>query len=120
MKAKLIREIPQREGLPYYFRTYEFECIECGKHYTRRRCDNRTSPYCSTCPKKHDKEKQKERNARKEQKIINEVLEDIKAEIQKPLEQERFFDTENAKAQAIALRWCLEIIDKYKAERTGE
>ena len=44
---------------------------------------------------------------------LSKVIEDIRAEIQKPLEQERFFDTENAKAQTIALRWCLEIIDKH-------
>ena len=51
------------------------------------------------------------------------AIEDIKAEIRKPLIQERFFDTENAKAQAIALSWCLEIIDKHiketPTERTG-
>lgn len=45
--------------------------------------------------------------------IHRSVIEDIKAEILKPLIQERFFDTENAKAQAIALNWCLEIIDKH-------
>lgn len=44
------------------------------------------------------------------------VVEDIKAEIQKPLNEERFFDTDNAKAQAIALRWCLDIIDKHTKE----
>ena len=81
MKAKLIREIPQREGLPYYFKTYEYECIDCGQHYTRKRCDNRINPYCSTCARKHDKEKQKEQRARKEQKIINRVLEQIRCEI---------------------------------------
>lgn len=39
------------------------------------------------------------------------VIEDIKAEIKKPLEIERVFDT--TKAQAKALKWCLEIIDKH-------
>ena len=38
------------------------------------------------------------------------VIEDIKTEIRKPLNEERFFDTDTAKAQAIALNWCLEII----------
>ena len=42
-----------------------------------------------------------------------EVLREIRAEIQKPLNEERFFDTDNAKSQAIALNWCLEIIDKH-------
>lgn len=38
-------------------------------------------------------------------------IEDIKAEIKNPLEIERVFDT--TKAQAKALKWCLEIIDKH-------
>lgn len=50
------------------------------------------------------------------QKEINAVLDKISAEIEKPLREEIFFDTDNAKAQAIALNWCIEIIDKY---RTG-
>ena len=37
----------------------------------------------------------------------------IKNEIQKVLDKERDFSSENAKAQAIALMWCLDIIDKY-------
>lgn len=45
------------------------------------------------------------------------VLEQIRAEIQKVLDAERDFTSENAKAQAIALSWCLEIIDKYKGDK---
>ena len=82
MKAKLIREIPQREGLPYYFKTYEYECIECGQRYTRKRCDDRINPYCSICARKHDKEKQKEQRAKREQRIVNAVLDEIKADIE--------------------------------------
>lgn len=44
------------------------------------------------------------------------ILDKIRAEIEKPLREEIFFDTENAKAQAIALNWCIEIIDKYRKE----
>lgn len=44
------------------------------------------------------------------------VLDKIRAEIEKPLHDERCFDTADAKAQYIALNWCIEIIDKYKAE----
>ena len=40
-------------------------------------------------------------------------IEPIRAKIQKVLDAERDFTSENAKAQAIALSWCLEIIDKY-------
>lgn len=48
---------------------------------------------------------------------INErVLEQIRDEIQKVINAERDFTSENARAQAIALNWCLDIIDKYKAQ----
>ena len=52
--------------------------------------------------------------------IPKSVIEGIKAEIEKPLKEERFFDTENAKAQAIALRWCMEIIDKHISRKEKE
>lgn len=45
-------------------------------------------------------------------KVIS-AIEDIKAEIQKALDEDKATDTENAKVQAIALMWCLEIIDKH-------
>ena len=41
------------------------------------------------------------------------VLEQIKTEIQKVMDRERDLSTDNAKAQYIALGWCLELIDKY-------
>ena len=44
------------------------------------------------------------------------TLEKIKKEIQKVLDKERDFTSENAKAQAMALMWCLEIIDRYASE----
>lgn len=50
------------------------------------------------------------------QAVPIEVLDKIRAEIEKPLHDERCFDTADAKAQYIALSWCIEIIDKYKAE----
>lgn len=45
------------------------------------------------------------------------VLDKIRAEIKRPLEIERYADTDSAKAQAIALNWCIEIIDKYRKEQ---
>lgn len=48
------------------------------------------------------------------------VLDKIRAEIEKPLHDERCFDTADAKAQYIALNWCVEIIDKYRAERNDK
>lgn len=44
---------------------------------------------------------------------LDEVFDKIRAEIKRPLEIERYADTDSAKAQAIALNWCIEIIDKY-------
>lgn len=41
------------------------------------------------------------------------TLEKIKAEIQKVIYKERDFTSKNAKAQALALFWVLELIDKY-------
>ena len=48
------------------------------------------------------------------------VLNKIRAEIEKPLHDERCFDTADAKAQYIALNWCIEIIDKYRAKNDDE
>ena len=48
---------------------------------------------------------------------VGEVLDKIRAEIEKPLHDERCFDTADAKAQYIALNWCVEIIDKYRKEQ---
>ena len=41
------------------------------------------------------------------------TLEKIRAKIQKVLDTERDFTSENAKAQALALNWVLELFDKY-------
>ena len=41
------------------------------------------------------------------------MLDKIKAEIQKVIDAERNFTSESAKAQALALFWVLELIDKY-------
>ncbi len=52
----------------------------------------------------------------KNHRYVEDVLGKIRAEIEKPMHDERCFDTADAKAQYIALNWCIEIIDKYKAE----
>ena len=41
------------------------------------------------------------------------TLDKIKADIQKVLDKEQDFTSENAKAQALALFWVLELFDKY-------
>ena len=44
------------------------------------------------------------------------VLDKIRAKIEEPLKINEGMHTESAKAQAIALSWCIEIIDKYRNE----
>lgn len=112
MRAKLIRVIPEEEGMPYYFRQYEYECIECGGHFTRHQYNDRIDPYCGPCRNKHERIRQKERRKMKDQEKINRVLDKIYVDIQK-------------------LRGCScgcsdgiideieDILDKYKAESEG-
>lgn len=45
--------------------------------------------------------------------IDRKVIEDIKAEIEEPLHENRTINTDDARAQAIALMWCLQTIDKH-------
>ena len=42
------------------------------------------------------------------------VLDKIRAEIEKPLKYNQCLNTQNARAQATALSWVIEIIDKYR------
>ena len=49
-------------------------------------------------------------------KMVIEVLQEIRREIEKPLHDERCFDTADAKAQYIALNWVCELIDKHIKE----
>lgn len=80
MKAKLTRVEP---GNPYYFTQYHYQCIECGAEYTRHQCNERISPYCGKCQRKHDTEVQRQRNINLKNKLIIEELKKIKAEIEK-------------------------------------
>jgi len=77
MRAKMIRYIPARKGLPKYFDTYEYECIDCGRIFTRHQCNDRILPYCGICHRKYEREKLKQNKARKEQTIRNTVLDEI-------------------------------------------
>ena len=45
--------------------------------------------------------------------IERKVIEDIKAEIRQPLEDDNYLHSANARAQASALMWCLQVIDKH-------
>lgn len=80
MNAKLIKKI-EHPDKPYYFNVYEFECIDCGAHYTRHSYNRRTNPYCGACARKHESERNKIRKAEQEQRLINGVLEQLRADI---------------------------------------
>ena len=41
------------------------------------------------------------------------VLDKIRAKIEEPLKINKGMHTDSAKAQAIALSWCIDIIDRY-------
>ena len=108
MRVKLIRKIPARKGLPYWFDEYEFECIECGNHYFRKKCDNRTTPYCCDCSRKHEKEKRIEYKARKEKNIITTELNNIKTEI-----EELKHHYPMGHDYELALNECVKVIDNH-------
>ena len=44
------------------------------------------------------------------------LFDKLRAKIEEPLKINEGMHTESAKAQAIALSWCIEIIDKYRNE----
>lgn len=110
MKAKLV-SVTEPEGKPIWFRTYEFECIDCGKHFIRHRFDSRTNPYCGDCQRKHENERQKERIARKEQQKINEILDKISAEIEEKISHYEHFESSNT---ANGLNIARDIVERYK------
>ena len=110
MRAKLIRVIPEEEGMPYYFRRYEYECIECGSHYTRHQYNDRILPYCGPCSNKHDRIRQKERRKTKDREKINRVLDEIKGEIR----QKQWH------IGVIGANQVIEIIDKHISGKEKE
>ena len=71
MRAKLIKVEPNKT---WYFTSYYYECIDCGKTYSRHQCNSRISPYCSECQLKHDKEREKERKAKRKKYFKMEIL----------------------------------------------
>lgn len=81
MRAKLIRINEPRNGLPWYFREYVYECIDCGKHYTRNSRNRNISPYCGQCQKKYDAEKDRARQEKKLRDQINAELREVRQEI---------------------------------------
>ena len=111
MKAKLIKTIPAPKNRAWYFTKYEFECIDCGAHYKSGRCDSRTSPYCADCQRVHDRERQKERNAEKQKKIVGAALSEVRTEIMAIGNWRTKGEIPNA-----YLVQAIEIIDKHISE----
>lgn len=89
MKAELIRV---EEAYPWYFTTYYYKCIECGKEYSRHQCNERISPYCGECQRKHDAESQKQRIINKKNKLIVDELEKFQAKIQDEFNKDCHYD----------------------------
>ena len=107
MRAKFLR----KEKSKYWGYDYYFECIDCGEEYTSMRYDDRTTPYCGKCWRKHSLERKKIREKQKKQAEINEVLDKIRAEI------EQITDTMGVSYnQYVSKIDVLQIIDKYKGE----
>lgn len=77
------------------------KCFRCGKTIERG------YTLCSECVQKRTKP----------DSVPVSVIEDIRSEIADVMKSESKLDTENAKAQYIALSWCLEIIDRTMAEQ---
>ena len=84
-------------------------CNTC-KHYPNDK-------QCISCEWDKDKRENTKWELKKNPELIERaVLDEIRAEIQKVINAERDFTSERAQTQAIALNWCLDIIDKYTKE----
>ena len=67
----------EKSDKAYYFNRYYFHCIDCGGTFISHKCDKRTSPYCGDCKRKHDYERQKQRNREKEIFIKSKAIDDF-------------------------------------------
>lgn len=114
--AKLIRVEKNPRGLSY-LDTYYFECSDCGKEYFRHANNKRINPYCGTCQRKHDNEKQKERLKTKRNQSTIEELKKIKAEITACTQQE---EGEVPACINYGIKLSTEIVEKHISELKGE
>ena len=101
MKPKLIRKI---DGKNRWHRVeYELECVNCGATYIRHSFGKNTSPICTSCSQRIQREKQKQRQ-------ISKALEPIRAEIEREADHyDAYVNADIAKG----LYYAGEIIDKY-------
>ena len=107
MTAKVIRKIEYPDK-PWYFSYYELECIDCGAIYRSGHADKRMIPYCPDCNKKYEKEKQRARNAERKKALINDVLYQIKEDV-----QQRLDDPYHYIVKSDACTEVLDIIDYF-------
>lgn len=110
-EAKLVKYIPSGERLPYWDK-YEYECIDCGKHFYRGTCTSRISPYCAECYRKHEKEKAKENKLRKQELHDKQVIEEFVNKVIKELEDEKsdLTDWSEDKAYLLGIEKAIEIM----------
>lgn len=78
MRAQLIR-VEHHDT--FYFTDYYYECIDCGAEYTRHQYNDRITPYCGKCQRKHDLEAQRERNKKRKNEQILKELEELECQI---------------------------------------
>ena len=118
LKAKLIRIVPEPEHSNYSFRRYEYECVDCGKHYFRKQNHERISPYCYDCQRKHITEKHNKKLVLEEQQRISQVLEDIKSEITKLPFIHTELEYQGEGKKVVSVNEVFDIIDRHmKSEK---
>lgn len=113
MDAKLIRVIPEREGRPFYFREYEYECIRCGEHFFRHTCNDRINPYCAKCCRENERIKARVRGAERKKQIEVDILEKVKKDIYHMRDTDCLMKYVDPYTVADV---CIEIVDKYIEE----
>ena len=116
-QAKLVKHIPSGKVLPYWDK-YEYECIDCGKHFYRGTCTSRINPYCAQCYKTHERQKAQENRLRKQGLHDKQVIAKFANKVIKQLENERSNLTDWAEDQAylLGVRKAIEIIEQNSAE----
>lgn len=96
---------------PFYFSTYEYECIKCGKHFTRATYNSRISPYCADCCREFDRIKNRARARKKQYETTIKYLEDIEIQL---YERITYLDTKAFNTpehiQTPGLRYAADII----------
>lgn len=113
MDAKLIRVIPEKDNDPFYYREYEYECIRCGAHFFRHTCNDRINPYCGKCSRENERIKRRFKIEQKKKDIQNEVLYQLRKDIDKIPEFGYYSEFSNKTYKHINKDEVLFMIDRY-------